>query len=66
MCKTSLKKSIKGYDDCSVVHFPKNVSPQIVGLSIYKELLQTNGLTIEDIIKKFGKLAVDTISVESN
>jgi len=25
-----------------------------------------NGLTIEDIIKKFGKLDVDPISVESN
>jgi len=23
MCKTSLKKSIKDYDDCSVVHFQK-------------------------------------------
>jgi len=66
MCKTSLKKSIKGYDDCSVVHFPKNVSTQIVELSIYKEIQQTNGLTIEDIIKKFGKLDVDPISVESN
>jgi len=30
MCKTSLKKSIKGYDDCSVVHFFKKRLKQIV------------------------------------
>ena len=49
-------------DSAFLAHNPPYHGPPT--LSIYKELLQKDGLTIEDTIKKFGKLDVDPISVD--
>lgn len=49
-------------DSAFLAHSPPYHGPPT--LSNYKELLQKNGLTIEDTIKKFGKLDVDPIFVD--